>query len=251
MSNKKSVLSPATGKPAVSTGEVTVKGKADCKACGGSGKNSKGELCICVPPLMGVEYQSKLQVAHEAMVDKLGREIIVATGEVAGKYLTLCLYIRQHKLGPKEVSVPLTKLGFKRSRISEINRVANAANDVWNDFEAMQIGFKKVLELERGTVVEVVAHELGMEKNELVGAKEENEEHASGSTGEGGNTSGDEKETNARKFERISASLLKLAAEMKLTKGRRVNIGNGFILEVSKDKKFGKPKVKKTDGVAE
>jgi len=149
MSNKKSVLSPATGKPAVSTGEVTVKGKADCKACGGSGKNSKGELCICVPPLMGVEYQSKLQVAHEAMVDKLGREIIVATGEVAGKYLTLCLYIRQHKLGPKEVSVPLTKLGFKRSRISEINRVAGASDKLFADYQAKLIGFDKILDFSR------------------------------------------------------------------------------------------------------
>jgi hypothetical protein len=149
MTNKKSVLSPATGKPAVSTGEVTVKGKPGCKACKGSGLNSKGELCVCVPPLAGVEYQSKLQVAHEAMVDKLGREIIVATGEVAGKYLSLCLYIREHKLGPKEVSVPLIKLGFKRSRISEINRVAGASDKLFSEYQAKLIGFDKVLNFAR------------------------------------------------------------------------------------------------------
>jgi len=147
--NKKSVENPATGKPGVSSGKVTIKGKPDCKACGGSGLNSKGEPCVCVPSLVSVEYQSKLQAVNQDMVYKLGEDIVRATGDLAGKYLTLCLYIREHKLGPKEVSVPLAKLGFKRSRISEINKVAGASDALFENYQGKLLGFNKVLNMAR------------------------------------------------------------------------------------------------------
>jgi len=96
-----------------------------------------------------VEVQTKLEVAHSEMVKKLGSEIIEAHGAVAGKYLQICLYIREHKVAPKLVSFELTRLGFKRSRISEVNRVSQASDKLFSDFQARLIGFEKCIDLAR------------------------------------------------------------------------------------------------------
>lgn len=93
--------------------------------------------------------QTGLEAAQADMITVLGRQIITAVGEVAGKFLQLCLYIREHKVAPKLVSVQLTGLGFKRSRISEINRVSQASDDTFKQYEAKMIGFDRCLELSR------------------------------------------------------------------------------------------------------
>jgi len=93
--------------------------------------------------------QTKLEVAHSEMIKAKGRDIITKTGELAGKYLELCLYIRQHKVAPKLVSFELSALGFKRSRVSEINRVAAASEKLFSEYQAKLIGFDKCLELSR------------------------------------------------------------------------------------------------------
>lgn len=95
------------------------------------------------------EVQTKLEVAHATMVEKLGCDIIRKTGELGGLYLQLCTYIRKNKVAPKLVSITLTKQGFKRSRISEINRVAQASEKLFKDYEAKLIGFDKCLEFSR------------------------------------------------------------------------------------------------------
>lgn len=96
-----------------------------------------------------VDVQTKLEAAQQTMVEKLGREIITTHGELAGKYLQLCLYIRQQKVAPKLVAFTLQNLGFKRSRISEVNRVANASDKLFKEYEAKLIGFDKCLEMAR------------------------------------------------------------------------------------------------------
>lgn len=96
-----------------------------------------------------VEVQKSLEVAHATMVNKLGVDIIRKTGEVAGLYLGLCQYIRQNKVAPKLVSFELTKLGFKRSRVSEINRVSQASDKLFTAYQAKAIGFDKCLEMAR------------------------------------------------------------------------------------------------------
>jgi len=88
-------------------------------------------------------------VKQATEIHTLAEEIIKATGEVAGRYKDLCLYIRNNKVAPKLVSFELGRLGFKRSRISEINRVANAPDKLWHEYEAKIIGFDKALELTR------------------------------------------------------------------------------------------------------
>lgn len=89
------------------------------------------------------------EVDMAGQIRVMGLDIIKATGEVAGKYLTLCNYIRANKVAPKLVSFELTRLGFKRSRISELNRVSNAPEKLWHEYEAKIIGFDKALELTR------------------------------------------------------------------------------------------------------
>lgn len=102
-----------------------------------------------VPRTGDVEVQTKLEVLQENFVLDRGRAIIKATGELATKYFDLVVGIRQQKIAPKLVSFALGKLGFKRSRVSEINRVANASDKLFKDYEAKLLGFDKILELAR------------------------------------------------------------------------------------------------------
>jgi len=114
-----------------------------------SAKNEKsGKAGAAVAPVNTV-VQDKIEVAHSAMVVKVGKEIIAQTGKLAEKYWELITYIRKNSVAPKLVSFELTKLGFKRSRVSEVNRVANAANDVYKNYEAKMIGLDKALEMAR------------------------------------------------------------------------------------------------------
>lgn len=119
------------------------------------------------------------EAAQSDMVQKLGRDIIAKTGEVAGLYLQLCLYIRKHSVAPKLVSFELTRLGFKRSRISEINRVSNASDDLFKQYEAKMIGFDKVLNMSRiekpGTLPVASPAALLLEKNKTLNADEVDE----------------------------------------------------------------------------
>jgi len=102
---------------------------------------------------VAVEVQTNAAQAHIQMGHKLCREIVTQTGQLAGKYLELCLYIRSNKVAPKLVSIELGRLGFKRSRVSEINKVANASDKLFSDYQAKMIGFDKCLDLARVEVV--------------------------------------------------------------------------------------------------
>lgn len=107
----------------------------------------KSESKIEVP--REVEVQSKIEVAQEQTIVQMGTDIIRHTGELGAKYFTLCKFIRDNKVAPKLVSFALNKLGFKRSRISEVNRVANASDKLFKEYEAKLIGFDKCLDLSR------------------------------------------------------------------------------------------------------
>jgi len=96
-----------------------------------------------------VEYQTPTEVLQAAGVAERGKAIIASVGEVGRKYLDLCQYIRDHSIAPKLVSNELGKLGFKRSRIAELNKVAGASDELWDAFQARRIGFKDTLELAR------------------------------------------------------------------------------------------------------
>lgn len=98
------------------------------------------------------QVQTKDEVQQSEKLQKLGVDIITQVGKVAEKYHALITYIRQAKCSPKLVSYEMGKLGFKRSRISEVKRVAFASDDTYSAYEAKLIGFDKAIELARATV---------------------------------------------------------------------------------------------------
>lgn len=95
---------------------------------------------------------SKVDLVHASKIREIGAQIISQTVKVGEKYLELCEYIRKNSIGPKIVSEQLSALGFHRVRISEINKVANSADEVWEQYRARAIGFKGVLQLTRGSM---------------------------------------------------------------------------------------------------
>lgn len=104
---------------------------------------------VSVPRDNEVEVQTKIQVAQEKWVLDKGKAILHKIGETAELYYDLVMGIRQQKIAPKLVSDSLSKLGFNRVRVSEINRVANASDKLFKDYEARLLGFNKVLDLAR------------------------------------------------------------------------------------------------------
>lgn len=96
-----------------------------------------------------VTAQTADEVKQAAMVQGLAIDIIRATGELGSRYLRLCLYIRQEKVSPKLVAYELKTLGFRKTRISEINRVAHSSDKLFTEYQAKVIGFDRCLELAR------------------------------------------------------------------------------------------------------
>jgi len=89
------------------------------------------------------------QVKHSEEIRKIGMEIVHAIGEVAGKYMSLCKYIRANKVAPKLATFELLKIGFKKTRVSEIIRVAKSSDKTFNEYEAKLIGFDRALSIAR------------------------------------------------------------------------------------------------------
>jgi len=98
---------------------------------------------------VAVIVQSAAEVEAENKVLKVGREVVSAIGNVSVKYLDLVMLIRREKIMPKIVSRALLQLGFKKTRVSEVNRVAGASDAVFSQYEARMIGFENALDLAR------------------------------------------------------------------------------------------------------
>jgi len=212
---KKAVEVETTGKALVTTLDETLK--------------TKGEL----------ELKDQ---THAKAIRKVADEIIKATVKTGRLYFDLCMYIRKNQISPKLVSFELSELGFNRVRISEINRVAQAADDVWNEFEAQTIGFRKTLEMTRGNVIQMLAEENSLTETDVkaqLAEQNANEEVL-------------EKASPEEKAERrlsVGAHAMLLAAPLLDTRKRTFSIGNGYTVIISKDK-TGKP-IKKTLASAE
>lgn len=88
-------------------------------------------------------------VQHMTKIREFGLAIASKSGELAGLYLTLCQYIRKNRVEAKLVSFELGQLGFRKQRVTEINRVAMAPEKVWLQYEARALGFDKTLAIAR------------------------------------------------------------------------------------------------------
>jgi len=99
-----------------------------------------------------VTAEETLEIKHNKELMLLANAIIEAHGFLGTKYFDLCNYIRTHQIAPRQVSELLYKMSFTKSRISEINKVANAPDKVWNEYSAKLIGFTKALATTRTTL---------------------------------------------------------------------------------------------------
>lgn len=124
-------------------------------------KEQKGAVTVQTSKEVAAEEKQK---GH---IRKLGEEIVKLTVKAGEKYFDLCSYIRKEQVAPKLVSAELKELGFHKVRISEINKVAQCSDELWNQFAARTLGFKGVLSLERGTVQNMVAEVQELPKGQV------------------------------------------------------------------------------------
>jgi len=187
------------------------------------------------------EAALKMEARHGKAIRGCCQMIIDKTVEVGRVYLDLCLYIRKNMVPMKLVSSAMTEMGFNRQVVSRVNKVANASDALWSEFEARTIGFNKVLELSRGgAVVGSLAKEMG---SDVVDVKAQIEEMESEETNPEQKPliepTAEEKHAAALKqFESSAARVLSAAASMQIKKQKKVVGGNGYVLIVMVDKKF-------------
>lgn len=107
---------------------------------------------------------------HAQRVRELGMEIVRKTGELGGLYLNLCKYIRANQVSPHTARYELFALGFPKTRVSEIIRVAYCNQKVWRDYEARLMGFNQTLRFARDNdgqlIGEPVREAMGMSQAE-------------------------------------------------------------------------------------
>jgi len=100
-------------------------------------------------PAVPVEVLTKDENMHAKEIQKLADAIIIAAGEMGTKYLNLITYIRTNQVAPKLVSFELRQKGFTKQRVNELNRIANASDEVYNQYQSKLLSFRDALELAR------------------------------------------------------------------------------------------------------
>lgn len=187
-----------------------------------------------------------LEVRHSAHLQKLGHEILVQVAKTGEKYLDLCKYIRENMVAPKLVSHELSQLGFHRNVISKINKVANASNDVWNEYAARLIGFNKVVEI--GAASKVLAESTGgdvvdiaAQVEELEGAEEKTEAENPALVPP---TADETKAKHEKNLISGASRALSAAAALQLKRQKTIEGGNGYVLIIKRSNK--KPSVNET-----
>lgn len=184
---------------------------------------------------------AKLEKRHVAAIQGCCQKIIDKTVEAGRLYLDLCLYIRKNMVAPKIVSREMQAMGFNRQVVSRVNKVANASDELFSEFQARTIGFNKVLELSRGGVVAgSLAAEMGEDVTDVKAQIEEMEsEESDKSDKELIEPTLEEKQSRYLKsFETAAAKVLSMAAALEWKKQKKVVGGNGYVLLVVKDKKW-------------
>jgi len=184
--------------------------------------------------------------SHISIISEFGCEIVRGTLKVGETYFRLCTYIRSAKVEADIVRKALEPLGFVKQRITEINRVSNAPEELWSEYEARALSFRRTLELTRGTVQLLLekAEHGGPDKVILqrtldeVRAEEIKTEEAGAVAEAEGNAGVTEKETSAVKKERMEIAARKLAglAEKYSVKSRVFKLENGYVVTVSRSK---------------
>jgi len=177
----------------------------------------------------------QVETQAEREVRETAEAIIKKTGEVAGLYLSLCLNIRQNKVAPTVVGRILKDLGFHRVRISEINKVANAPDDVFTNYQARAIGFNKALEFARVENESVVETPVArMLKDAPISPMSADEVNEAISEDDGKPEKEKKKTSNAKQLDRVAAMFFKLCRKGNKKTGVWKS-GDGLKIVLSKD----------------
>lgn len=169
---------------------------------------------------------SKEDKAHAKQLLKMGEDIAQSMVKLGSKYLELCRYIRSNKLAPRLVSFELAKTGLHKVRISEVNRVANAGEEVWAEIEGRMIGFNKALDLSRDSVKLLVAQEASIPVEAVAQQVDELEHRDAG----GGIVKDAVKPEE--KLEKAAERVLTLAEVLNLRK-KSFTLGHGWTLTIT------------------
>lgn len=80
--------------------------------------------------------------------------------QLGDKYFEICRSLRakykvvnntdERTLTRKEVSLLLQSLGYRKQRITEINKVVEVSEEIWKTYEARKLSFRGTLQLARG-----------------------------------------------------------------------------------------------------
>jgi len=97
------------------------------------------------------EALTKEEAVQADTIVKFCKSLIQSAKKQAQVYYDLVTYIRENKVAPRLVSAKMVEMGFNKVRASEVNRVANAPEALYNQFAARALGFKNVLQLVRGS----------------------------------------------------------------------------------------------------
>lgn len=248
MKNKKSQKAVKGVTPAFAelAAQVAIKKVTPAKSALTSGKCSAEELKAHNEKLDAKLASDKLVVQHSAKIRFYAAEIIKKTCETGQVYLDLCNYIRDNLVAPKLVSFELGEMGFNRQVVSRINKVANAADDVYSQFAARLIGFNKTLELARGPVVESLAEEMGttvIDVKAQVEELESNQEKAGGSSSGSSSSQGEEAGPIdwSDQFEKTAARLMNICALMGMKRPKTVTGNNGYLITIRRNPKWKAP----------
>jgi hypothetical protein len=93
-----------------------------------------------------------IQTKNEIEFKKLAQEIIADTVKIGEKWLSLCIFIREHQIEKKDATQWLLDLGFHKSKASEVIKVASTPPELFSKFQARLLGWRGVLSAARGDV---------------------------------------------------------------------------------------------------
>lgn len=161
---------------------------------------------------------AELVLRHSEGIKKLGTEVLNQVVKTGRATYELCKYIRENQVAPTIVSKELQELGFDKSWASKVNSVALVADELWNEYAARTLDFKKVLQLKNGVVAESLASSMGADVVEVKAAIEEMEQEESENPDLVPLTKSEEKEKLKQKVTRATASLVKCFNEAKSKK---------------------------------
>jgi len=121
-----------------------------------------------------------LEILHGEQIDKLGEIVLLRIVESGVATYNLCKFIRDNQVAPTLVSAHLRALGFSKGWASQVNSVALAGDDVWDEFAAKTMTFKDVLQLKEGLVPKAIADATGADVTDIKAQIEEMETEEEG-----------------------------------------------------------------------